>query len=52
MSNALFENVSALAGQMQDLARQAHAGYAAEVAAVITADMAFMYERAGPGVAC
>ena len=29
MSDALLENVSALAGQMQGLARQAHAGYAA-----------------------
>ncbi|OGV60738.1 MAG: hypothetical protein A2498_16945 [Lentisphaerae bacterium RIFOXYC12_FULL_60_16] len=35
MSDALLENVSALAGQMQDLARQAYAGYAAEVDAVI-----------------
>lgn len=36
MSDALLENVSALVGQMQGLARQAHAGYAAEVDAVIT----------------
>ena len=37
MSDALLENVSALTGQMQGLARQAHAGYAAEVDAVIAA---------------
>ena len=37
MSDALLENVSTLAAQMQDLARQAHAGYAVEVDAVIAA---------------
>ena len=37
MSEALLENVSALAGQMHDLARQAHPGYAAEVDALIAA---------------
>lgn len=37
MSDALLENVSALAGQMHDLARQAHPGYAAEVDALIVA---------------
>lgn len=35
MSDALLENVSVLAGQMQGLARQAHAQYTAEVDAVI-----------------
>ncbi len=35
MSDALLDNISALAGQMQDLARQAHTGYAAEVNALI-----------------
>jgi hypothetical protein len=37
VSDALFDNVSALAGQMRELARQAHTGYAAEVDAVIAA---------------
>ncbi len=37
MTDVLLENVSVLAGQMQDLARQAHAGYAAEVEALIAA---------------
>ncbi len=37
MSTTLLENVSALAGQMQDLTRQAHTGYAAEVDATISA---------------
>jgi hypothetical protein len=35
--DALFRNVSGLVGEMQGLARQAHAGYAAEVEAVIAA---------------
>lgn len=37
MTDALLENVSVLAGQMQDLAHQAHTGYAAEVEALIAA---------------
>ena len=37
MTDALLENVSALAGEMQGLARQAHTQYAVEVDAVIAA---------------
>ena len=37
MSDALLENVSALVGEMQGLARQAHAGYATEVDSLIAA---------------
>jgi len=36
VSDTLLDNVSALVGEMQGLARQAHSGYAAEVDAVIT----------------
>ena len=35
MTDALFENVGALVGQMKGLARQAHAEYSIEVDAVI-----------------
>jgi hypothetical protein len=37
VSDALLENVRSLVDEMRGLARQAHAGYAAEVEAVITA---------------